>query len=539
MGFLLQVGIMAGIGATKWIYQQLQADPKPPKPVREEITIPRVRDGAARAMVFGRCRVRRPYISWVGDVQTAFNDTTGRRTIGFDMLLSLGLPMGSGVTRGNSLAGPILHNVWYGDVKLPAPASGLPVFDSTLHYGQNVFRDALGGTGYGGWLRGAYYWHGGWTDNDFENPATRIGDRMLDWGVSSGRIPGLAGTMCLSLVRLSDLSELDPYTDQTFGDDAVSVSDAFPDHGFVFGEGTSIAAVSAEVSTYGDVISGVTQHRYSMVNVATDFGGCADPAEVIDDVLTNPLGKLGLSRDYIDTASFLAASQKLKSEKHGYSRAWEDRVEAEEVITDVCMQVDGLIRYNPTTRKFEFKLIRNDYNPASLPQINRQNCDRLEDNGSSGLTNLVNIVRVAYENRSRGYSVESESAINGANAAGQDGRTLEEQLQFLGCKHQWLAAMIASRELSARSRPLMKFTAEVDRSFVRVLPGDVVRVLWTDPDINNLVFRVTSVDRGTHKDRKIRLGLIQDHFYSYRQRTPSFVTLDPRSRFDPHDRHDP
>ncbi len=67
----------------------------------------------------------------------------------------------------------------------------------------------------------------------------------------------------------------------------------------------------------------------------------------------------------------------------------------------------------------------------------------------------------------------------------------------------------------------MKFRALVDRSFVRVNPGDAIKVTWSGPDIAGLVFRVVAPpDRGTLENGTIALDLVQDAAYTYRQIAP-------------------
>jgi hypothetical protein len=79
---------------------------------------------------------------------------------------------------------------------------------------------------------------------------------------------------------------------------------------------------------------------------------------------------------------------------------------------------------------------------------------------------------------------------------------------------------VAARELDARSKPLMSCTAIVDRSFVRLRPGDPVVVAWPTPGIASVVFRVVGPDRGTLEDGRVTLDLVQDPFYVWRRLPP-------------------
>lgn len=536
---LIELGVSVAIQLGLHIYHRLtDRHPKPPKDTAV-LQTPRTEPGTPVPLVFGRVRVRQPILAWHGSLQTRDNDND---VIGYyriyacDMLFVVGIPMGDGTTRAGLGTGPKLWNVWWGDIKLPAGANGLPFFNgSTTYYGQNVFRAAFGGSARGGWLRGAYYWHGGWTDQSFMAPPSRIGDQ---WAAAIGDgtlVPGLARQMCLSFVRLSDLSGLDPYTDQTLADASVSSDDAWPSSGFVMGEAPSVSSISAEVSTYGDIVGGVSDHIFSMRNEGTDFGGDADPAEVLYCLCVDNFGKLGLSKDWIDLPSFAAASATLKAENHGFSYAFDQRRPAREHIHQVLSQIDAVIRFNRRTRKFELKLIRGDYDPndaTTVMVIDKNNCTGFETPAASGWTDIVNTVRVTFTDRSRDYEENSVATPNQANAYGQ-GMVAEEVVGHPGITNETLAAEVAARELGWRSRPMMKLSALVDRSFYRVSVGDVVKVNWTKPDIAGVIFRVAAVDHGTITDGVIRLDLIQDAYYVWRGRPPR-PPIDPLGVFGEH-----
>lgn len=542
MGPLAMIGISAGISLARWAYHRwTDTDEKRPRSPAQEVSIPRTDEGAPVPLVFGRCRVRSPILAWYGDLQyvdvfidsdsgaftTDDDEVPSHRVYALDMLFVAGIPMGSGVTQGNSLAGPKLHTVWLGDLKLPAPNGGdlssnaaLPIFESSLKSGQMVARHfQYGGPGAGGGLIGAYWWHGGYTDQDFTSPATRVGDRMDAWGAS--RIPGLARQMCVSFGKMPPDSE-DDYFNITRPDVGGTVEAVpLPSQGFIFGESASLAQPSFEVSSYGDRLNDVTgQHRFSMRNEGTDFGGDADPVEAIYCLLTDPLGKLALDPSLIDTTSFAAASATLKQEGHGYSRACEDAGEADGIVQDILAQIDAVLDEEPTTGKVVIKLVRPDYDPATIPHITKYNCRRIEGLVISAHEGLVNSVRVTYENRVHDYKQESEQARNPANAVGASGAINELVLNYDGCKRQTLAAQLAARELAARSKPIIKCRAIVDRSFLRVTRGMAVKLTWGAPDISGLIFRVADVERGTLEDGAIAMDLIQDASYVWRKELP-------------------
>lgn len=515
----------AGFLLGRYVYHRLTDDTKREKKFRQEIQIPRTEEGIPIPLVFGRVRVRQPILAWNSEVKYVDVDgATGRyRVFALDMLFAVGIPMGAGVTRGNELAGPKLHSVWWGDYKLPT-GGNYPTLGTgaTIYRGQMVSRPLrFGGPGRGGGLRGCYHWFGGYTDQAFMAPyASQVGDEMGTWGAT--HIPGLANQMCIGFTRLTEDSS-NPYFNTTRPDAGGSVESVpYPSSGFIFGESPNVNPVSVEVSSYGDRLDDVThQHIFAMKNEGTDFGGDSDPIEVIYDLLTGDFGKLGLDPALIDTVSFLAASTTLKSEQHGYSRVIEDAREADDIIMEILEQIDAALDEDPSTGKIIIKLIRGDFNFASIQQIDKSNCERIAQFSAGGRSNLINKVKVQYTSRAREYATDSEQAQNAANALGEDGTVNEEVIQYPGVTNAVLAQALAVRELAAIGRPVMKMRAMVDRSVgLRLLRGQAVKVVWSMPDIAGIVFRVADVDRGTLEDGKIAVDLVQDSFYVYRAQAP-------------------
>jgi hypothetical protein len=510
--------IAGGFLVGKYIYHRIVDEPpKRKKGPRQEIQIPRSDDGAPLPIVFGKCRVRAPILAWTSPLQVT--EPNGEfKIFGIHMLFAVGIPMGQGQTKADELTAARLHKVWFGDYMMEPSSGWLPIVTQgpPPFRGANVTRETLyGGAGGGGGLRGSYWWHGGYSNQTFEN--TRIGLFMSIHGATP--MPGLARQMCLAFTSVVTDS-LDPWYDETALDTGGSIQAVSYPAGFVFGESGGVSSISAEVSTYGDIVRGVTGHIFAMDVPGVDFAGDADPAEVIYCILTDPLGKLGLPPTQIDTASFMAASQTLKSESHGYSRAFEDGAEADEMIQDVLRQIDGALDEDPTTGLIRLKLIRPDYDPETIPHITKHNCERIQSFALGGLTNLVNKVKIVYQNRSREYKEDSEQAKNSANAVGQDGVVNEEVLEMRGVNNAELASALAGRELAARSRPIMKCRAVCGRWALRLMRGDPVRLTWSNPDVSGLVFRVADVDRGTLEDGKITLDLISDFFYTWRRGRP-------------------
>lgn len=544
MSFIKYAGAVGFIADQ--VYHRLWPERGRPKGPGQEISIPRTDSGAVIPRVFGRCRVRAPVLAWASDpfavdvylrpgsppLYTTADlaepeDQASHRTYALELLYIAGIPMGKGVTRGNSLAGPKLHNVWWGNYKLPAVAA-LPVFTTSIKYGHSVARlDKFGGTGRGGGLRGSYHWFGGWTDQSFDAPASQVGDRMAAWGANTfgNGIPGLANMMCVSFTEMPEDGS-SPYFDMTFTDAGGTFNAPLPAHGFIFGESPTVQPVSLEISSYGDRLNDVTgKHIFSMQNEGVDFGGDADPIEVLYVLLVDVLD---VDPSKIDLPSFVAASAVLKSEGLGYSLALEDVVDADEALNDLIEHIDGALDEDPDTGKWVLTLVRADFNPNDIPHFTKDNSE-IGPGKAGGRDNLINIVKVTFENRDKGYEMDAAQDKNPANALGSIPGNNTAVINRRGCKTMQNALKIASRELAWRSRPLQSLRVFASREFARLLRGKPVKVTSKDPDISGRIFRIADVDRGTLTDGRIAFDLIEDVNYTWRGSTrPPHGHGDPR-----------
>lgn len=509
-------------------HRWLAPKPPPSKIAGQAIQLPRTDFGGPIPLVFGWTNVKAPFLAFINvpksvDIEDG-SSTLIARGYSIDMMFVVGIPMGSGYTHGarTTPGAPHLTRVWYGDKSLTCPTpGGLPFANAGTFDGQYVIQEnLLGGTGGGGGLIGAYYWFGGWKDQRFNFPSTPIGDAMeakaLPSRGDSLMFGGLPNQMCIAFCG-SDLG----YDSITNPDpNPTSIDVPVPDTGFYFGESPNISAISVEVKTYGDAVSGITQHIFSMNNPGTDFQGDADPAEVIYCILTDPFGKLGLDPALVDLDSFMAASTTLKAEGFGYSRAFETGMGANEMIQDVLRTIDGALGFNRASGKLTLTLIRNDYDPTTARQIDKTNCKELRNVSIGGPTGVPNKIKVNYPDRSKGYATIPATAQNLANAVGQDGLVVEKVITFDGVKLAATAQMIAERELAAVSRPMIKCTAIVNRSFLDMNVGQVVKLTWQGPDISGLIFRIAAVTVGAPSDATIQLDLIQDAFYVWSDHLP-------------------
>jgi hypothetical protein len=475
--------LSAGYLILDFAYHRLRGDETKPNEVKAP-TLPRVDEGATIPLIYGRCRLRAPILAHVRGFGATSSTgipgiPAGMTLYGLDMLFVLGVPFqGSGSAHKNHI-----HAMWAGEKRLNMLAPETFVGDPWAGVAvQPIVTETGPLVGDAGYVGGLVEFLNGSDTQTLVDPGTGLptswaGTRLLFDNVLPARIPGYRNYVLAYLHNGGTAS-------------------------WIIGPSPTPQAYSFEVSSYpaGGTPGGAK------------IGDDANPVDVIWDILSGLFSKLGLDVGLIDYTTFQAAAATLAAEGHGYSRAIEDTQDARDVIYDILRQIDGLIFEDPRTHSINLALVRGGYDINTKPNINPSNCIRLENYATSDNQDLVNQVRVIFENRLNDYQDDSAPSQNLANAVGQANRGNAIDLRYDGIKTKELAQTVAARELAARSRPIAKCRAMVDRSFWATLPGDVVSVTWPKYNLNKVAFRVVSVDRGQLRSSPIALELVQDVF---------------------------
>lgn len=475
--------------------------------------MPRVDEGANIPMFWGKCRVRSPIIGWIGTphffaAEDYFDsgDITGIATgdiYACSMYLVLGIPFPEGTQK--------IHRMWAGE---------LPLVKDTTGFVTSVDLDDLTG-------------EGGFESN---TRVCRLRNGQGDWAsFTAGNLEFLNGNATQQLV---DPVTFAPTTvagrymtvnqgttpDDLNGDLAGEIVSGY--RGFLsvmltnsrancvhwgLGPSPQLPLFSFEVSSYP------ASDRALLIY--DRIGSEANPAAVLYDIVYSEFGKMSIPYERIDVQSFIDAALTLYQEGHGYSRCIEEDRTAEDIIGEILTQVRGVMFEDNATAQLTIKLLRNDYDPTTIPHVTKDNCDNVRPSGT-GWTDVPNKVRIVFRNRDKDYQEDSATAQNLAAIVSEGMKVREEVIDMPGICTAVLAAEVAARELAALSCPLQVISLEVDRSFLRVNYGDPIKVTLSNPDISGLVFRVVGIDRGTLESNKILLDVVQDTFYVWRNQAP-------------------
>ncbi len=442
-----------------------------------DFSFPTATEGRVVPLLWGTVRIDGPNVVWYGDLkQDAITEkvktgmfSSNKIVKGFEYSLGIQFALCRG-----PLTGP--HDgflgMWVGDDK---------VFTGTITAGNDIVinePELFGGEdlGNGGFV-GTWKFHGGAAN---QAVSTYLTGHQLE----GGDTPAYLGTCYL----------------------APANAPAY------VGNSTSIKPMKFEVRRIPDGLALPTGHE--LVNSAD-----CNPMNAIFEIMVDTDWGLGYGSLSIDTTNFTAAAATLFTEGNGWSFILDRKMEASELLRLIEKQIDGVVFFNHSVGKWQMKLIRADYTPAAVPNINVGNMAKDDWTYSRGSwEDTSNIVRTQFSDRSDEYKTTFGLAQDSANIRIQ-GTNVSTTVNYPGCKDATLANTLAWRDLRSLSYPLAKATIIVDRTFWDVNPGDPLTFTHASLGITQLPMRIQRIDYGQLEIGKIRLDLVQDVFYS---QVPSF-----------------
>ena len=271
---------------------------------------------------------------------------------------------------------------------------------------------------------------------------------------------------------------------------------------FEIGESPNISNWGFQVSRYPDPLG---------LGANNIIGDDLNPMSLVYEVLTDNDYGFALSASDIDASTFIAAGNVLKTEANGVSLKWVNNQSIDRLIDTINRQVEGVLRYNPFSGKWEYKLVRNDYVVGNLPVLDETNVLKLTSYARASWDETVNVMEIQYNQRDSQNKPPPAMADDQSNFIRQ-GRQKVQQLNFPACYSKDTAQAIAAREMKTYGFPLATIEITVDREGFDLLPGDAFVFSWNQLGITQLVFRVGDIGFGTEDQLELNISGIEDIF---------------------------
>lgn len=234
-----------------------------------------------------------------------------------------------------------------------------------------------------------------------------------------------------------------------------------------------------------------------------------NPAHIIYKTLTNDDWGMGYHPSDIDDESFQKAADKLYDEGFGMSILWDSAKTIEDFNAEILNAIDGVIRVNVISGKFELILIRNDYNIDELPILDENSIVEISRFERSSWGDGANEIVLTYKDRN-----ESDVVLVKQNLAAieiQRGIISASQT-YKGVHTKHVAELIAERELKLTSSSIAKMSIKINRLNYLLQNGDVFVLKWKALGIEKMVCRVASIVRGEFDNGVIEIEAMEDVF---------------------------
>lgn len=489
----IELAALAYLTGSYFYHRWFDDPPKKPPPARQ-IEIPRTDPGAALPLIFGRCRVRSPWLAFIGTpVATRAEDLLDPTSANgspflysLDMFFVMGFPF-------HADADNHLHHLWVDDFKMRGGDLGGLRGDGTDS--PAVVDNFTGVEQSTGFIGGEVEFYNGNSLQNFCSPSspfaavTNAGALMKPRSGSGQLVPSFRNYM--SMLCFSQFGHWDIGVEPRPGAYSMECS-SYP---------TDAMTLATLVGEFGEQPS-------------PKIGDEMNPVDALAKLITGSFGALNMPNQ-IDLVSFAAAARTVAEEANGYSCPV-DKDDPAQAVGDILRQIDGILYEDPDSGTFKLKLVRADYNPALVVGLAPSNTKDVQDLSAGSRFNIPNKIRLTYPDRAQDYRDNSISAQNQANGVGMNGIINELVLHYPGVCTEDNARAILTRELSARSRPLAKFRALVDRRSVSLNPGDVIALTWPELGASGDLFRIAAIDRGTRESAVIKVDLIQEFYFTHR-----------------------
>lgn len=232
-------------------------------------------------------------------------------------------------------------------------------------------------------------------------------------------------------------------------------------------------------------------------------------AHIIYECCTNREWGRGMSRARMDDAEFRKAADTLYDEKFGLCIAWYREDTVNTFIQKVLDHIHAVLVPDKTTGLYRLKLLRADYDLASLPQMTVDSgILAFNEVSLNAVPETVNELTVNWHNP----ITNSDSPVRLHNQASiqSTGAILSDSRDYQGIPTQEMAMLVCLRDLKLSSIPLRRFELECDHTFYSIQPGDVIRVRDVSRGIDDMAIRVATTEESEITKGGVKISAVQD-----------------------------
>lgn len=253
---------------------------------------------------------------------------------------------------------------------------------------------------------------------------------------------------------------------------------------------------------------GVWYAEKAVISLAAGAIRAMNPAHILYEIQTNRDWGRGFASNQLDLASYQAVADKLYAEGFGLCLGWRRQDQISEFMGIILSHINAAHFIDRTTGLWKLVLIRDDYDPNTLPAFNNTNgLLSIEEDNNSAQDNAINQVMVTYvdpvSNENRVIKCENIAAI-------QQNGVISQSTNYTGVPTAELAGRLAARDMKMANSGLKRFKLVLDRRAYLLQPASVFKINAPERGLNNLVLRVVRVDHDSITNGRITVTAMQD-----------------------------
>jgi hypothetical protein len=235
-----------------------------------------------------------------------------------------------------------------------------------------------------------------------------------------------------------------------------------------------------------------------------------NPVHILREILLSPdSGGTGIAGEAGST--WTAAADTIFTEGFGLSIAWRGSTDRVDFKKEIERHIDARSYIDRRTGLWEIKLIRDDYNVATLPIFDQSNVASWDNINFPQPGSLLNQLVVTWSDPEKDETT-SLTISNPARIRMAGSQVFQEKVDYPGIQRADLAGRVAMRDLSARSAPLItgEFTAKNFPTNLNI--GSAIIINNPRLGILSKVVRITEIDDGNIRDSSVVVKFIEDKF---------------------------
>lgn len=233
-----------------------------------------------------------------------------------------------------------------------------------------------------------------------------------------------------------------------------------------------------------------------------------NPAHILVECALNRDWGRGLMLGDLDIDSYRIAADRLYDEGFGLCFRYNRQDDLNTFVQQVLDHIGAAQYGDLSTGKLTLKLLRDDYDPNTLPLFNYDNgIVGVQDDDSTSADAAPNEIVVTY----RDPATNSEGEVRAQNlGAIQSVGLISESVEYKAIPTHALAARLAQRDLETRAAGLTRLIINFDRRGGVLTPAGVFRISLPERNIANMVMRVGKIEE--QESGELKVTAIQDVF---------------------------